>query len=339
MSKPHEELHLPSSLADLISTDRPSLMHILKITLVFAILPMLAQAEELSDADREALIKRIAEIEEQSESQMNQKYRAAMSAFNAAMASENSAMEFYLKCEELLNFEQKQKKFSEFRDWKKKNDEKFAETAFRKALQLQLQWLTLTLKASAEDADREKLSLEVATYLDKMMAQADSLEPYQSVLNQSVTSTVFAQAYNISGIEIENWALSPGQIPAIYDKIILPPLRRIDRIELLKAAWQKRMSQEGELAEKWSNEKASGGLNARSPAYEKFITESLPDLRWNAEVDFFKAGDQRGAASRMLKHIEANISHKSATQWVEQFGKLIQVSPGPAPITSPESTE
>lgn len=120
------------------------------------------------------------------------------------------------------------------------------------------------------------------------MAQADSLEPYQSVLNQSVTSTVFAQAYNISGIEIENWALSPGQIPAIYDKIILPPLRRIDRIELLKAAWQKRMSQEGELAEKWSNEKASGGLNARSPAYEKFITESLPDLRWNAEVDFSK---------------------------------------------------
>lgn len=314
-------------------------MHILKITFAFAFLSMLAKAEELSAADREALIKRIAEIEQQSESYVNQKYRTAMTAFNTAATSENGAMELYLKCEEMLNFEQKQKKNSEFREWKKKNDEKFAETAFRKALQLQLQWLTLTLKASAEDADREKLSLEVATYLDKMMAQADSLAPYQSVLNQSVTSTVFAQAYNISGIEIENWALSPGQIPVIYDKIILPPLRRIDRIEALKAAWQKRISQEGELAEKWSDEKASGGLNARSPAYEKFITESLPDLRWNAEVDIFKAGDQRGAASRMLKHIEANISHKSATQWVEQLAKLIQVSPGPAIIISPETND
>lgn len=303
-------------------------MQILRLTIALTALNMFCQAEGLSEADREALIKRIEEIEKQSESYVNQKYRTAMNAYSAAMTSENSAMELYLKCEEMLNFEQKQKKNSEFRDWKKRNDEKFSETAFRKALQFQLQWLNLTLKASSENADREKLSLEVSSYLDKMVENADALAPYQSILNQSVTSSVFAQAYNISGIEIEKWPLSPGQIGAVYDEIILPPLRRMDRFEALKAAWQKRMVQEGDLVDKWSPEKAGGGLNMRSPAYDKFVTETLPDLKWNAEMDFFKVGDERGSAARMLKHIESNMSHKSTTQWVEELSNLVSSAQG-----------
>ncbi|MES2981724.1 MAG: hypothetical protein V4727_05360 [Verrucomicrobiota bacterium] len=313
-------------------------MHILKLALALTLLPIFCQAEGLSPTEREELIKRIEEIEKQSESYVNQKYRTAMKAYTEAMTNENSAMELYLKCEEMLNFEQKQKKHSEFRDWKKKNDAKFSETAFRKALQFQLQWLSLSLKANSENADREKLSLEVATYVDKMVEHAEVLEPYQSVLNQGVTSTVFAQAYNIGGIEIKKWPLSPGQIGAVYEEIILPPLRRADRIEALKAAWQKRMLQEGELIEKWSPEKAGGGLNAQSPAYEKFVTEALPNLRWNAEMDYFKAGDERGAALRMLKHIDTNMSHKSAPQWLEQLGKLVSATSSSTQKSPPETT-
>lgn len=314
-------------------------MQILRLAIAVTILPVFCQAEELSEADRELLIKRIEEIGKQSESHVNQKYRTAMSAYTAAMANENGAMDLYLKCEEMLNFEQKKKKNSEFRDWKKQNDNKFSETAFRKALQLQLQWLSLTLKAASEETDREKLSLEVAAYVDKMIGQADSLAPYQSVLNQSVTSTVFAQAYNIGGIEIKDWPLSPGQIAAVYDQVILPPLRRFDRIEALKAAWQKRMTQEADLIDKWSSEKARGGLNARSPAYDKFVAETLPELRWKAEMDFFKAGDERGAASRMLKHVENNISHRSATEWVEELGELLSTRASSSPGADAATTQ
>lgn len=314
-------------------------MQILKLAIVLTFVPMISHAEGLSEADREAFIKQLEEIEKKSESYVNQKYSTAMKAYSGAMTSENAAMDLYLKCEELLNFEQKKKKSSEFRDWKKQNSDKFSDTAFRTALQLQLQWLVLTLKASSEDADRDKLSIEATAYLEKMIDQAERIAPYRSILNQSVTSSVFAQAYNIGGIEIKDWPLSPGQIAAVYDQAILPPMRRIDRIEALKTAWQKRMNQEGELVEKWSSEKARGGLNMTSPAYDKFVSETLPELRWNAEVDVYKAGDERGAASRMLKHIETNITHKSATRWVEQFGNLVRASSNSAPKTSTEATE
>lgn len=313
-------------------------MHISKLAIALTLLPMFCQAEGLSPTEREELLKKIEVIEKQSESYVNQKYRTAMKAYTEAMTSENSALELYLKCEEMINFEQKQKKNSDFRDWKKKNDEKFSETAYRRALQLQLQWLSLSLKATSENVDRDKLSLEVATYVDKMLEQAEVLAPYQSILNQGVTSTVFAQAYNIGGIEIKKWPLSPGQISAVYEEIILPPLRRADRIEALKAAWQKRMVQEGELVDKWSSQKASGGLNTHSPAYDKFVTETLPNLRWNAEMDLFKAGDERGSADRMLKHIDTNMSHKSATQWLEQLGKLVNAAPSSVPKSPSKTT-
>lgn len=299
-------------------------MQTLKLSIALAVLPMLSHAEDLTEADREALLDRIEEIQKRSESYVDQKYRAAMSAYSAAMASENSAMDLYLKCEEKLNFEEKKKKHSDFREWKKKNSDKFSDNAFRKALQFQLRWLVLTLKATPEDADREKLAAEAGALLDTMVSNAEGLAAHQSVLNQSVTSSIFAQAYDIGGIDVKDWPLSPGRIASVYDQLLLPPLRRIDRIEALKASWQKRILQEGVLVEKWRSNKNNTKSNERSPAFEKFVAETLPILRWNAEVDIYKAGDERGAAIRMLKHIEDNFTHKSATQWVGQFSELVR---------------
>ena len=47
-------------------------------------------------------------------------------------------------------------------------------------------------------------------------------------------------------------------------------------------------------------------------------------LKWDAEVDLFKVGDEKGAAVRMLKHIEDNLSHESAPQWAEDFVTMLQ---------------
>ncbi len=294
--------------------------HLLIAAVVF--LPLICHGQNLSDADREAMLKKIKTIQDQAESAVDKKYRTAMSALSSAMNNENAAFELYLKCEELMNFEKKNKKAVDFRDWKKNNDEKFSDASFRLALKYQIRWTALSLQASSKNADREKLAIEASKILDAIVDDAEKLAPYQSVLNQSVLSTVFAQAYNISGIEIKDWPLAPGQFEAIYNNLLLPPLRRSDRISSLTTTWQKRISQEGELVQKWKSEgKAKSG--DRSLEYEKFITETLPQLRWEADVDIFKAGDQQGASSRMVKHIEENISHKSAAKWIETLTTLI----------------
>lgn len=311
-------------------------MKIYLLPILLAASTLTSQGQSLTDAEREAILKKIETIQEQANSAVDKKYRGAMSAFSSAMSSENSAFELYLKCEELLNFEKKNKKAVDFRDWKKNNNDKFSEPGFRLALQYQLRWIVLSLQATSKNADREKLALEGSKILDDLVADAEKLAPYQSILNQNVLSSVFAQAYQINGIEIKNWPTAPGALENIYDELILPPLRRPDRIAPLTSFWQKRINQESELVLKWkSNGKEKSGEH--SLEYEKFTTETLPQLRWNAEIDLYKAGDQQGAANRMLTIIEANLQHKAASKWIESLSSLVApktTSPGetkPAP--------
>lgn len=296
----------------------------------FYLLPVLliassltSNAQGLTDADREEILKKIEAIQQQADSMVDKKYQQAMSAFSSAMDNENEALELYLKCEELLNFEKKNKKAADFRDWKKNNQEKHLEAGFRLALQYQLRWLVLSLKATSENADREKLAIEASKILDDLVKDAEALAPHQAILNQNALSSIFAQAYQINGIEIKNWPAAPGSLETVYNNLILPPLRRADRINHLTTFWQKRINQEAELVLKWkSNGKGKSG--EASLEQEKFNNETLPQLRWEAEVDVFKVGDQRGASDRMLKLIQENITHKSAPKWIESFADLVK---------------
>ncbi len=59
--------------------------------------------------------------------------------------------------------------------------------------------------------------------------------------------------------------------------------------------------------------------------------------QWESELDLFKAGDERGAAVRMLAHIEKNLSHHAAPKWAADFIGLLQKEPVPtSPSTATE---
>lgn len=49
------------------------------------------------------------------------------------------------------------------------------------------------------------------------------------------------------------------------------------------------------------------------------------------EVDLFQAGDQAGAAGRMLQHVNNHLTHKSCSKWLQ--GLEVLLSPE-APETS-----
>jgi len=283
-----------------------------------------ARGEGLSDADRETILQRLGTIQEAANSRVDQKYRTALSAFSSAASSEKAALDLYLDSIELVNFKQQDKSVSDFLEWKRSNKEKLSETGFKLALQYQVRWFILVLNAASEEPDMERLASESANILDSIIAQAEDLNGHRSTLQQSVTSTVFAKAYEVNGIKVEEFPLAALQIDALYDQVLLPPLRRVDRISSLRNAWKKRIFQKGELVRLWSVKPGEHlRQGERTPEYEKFIEEDVPALRWKAELDAFEAGDERGAAVVMLKHIESNITHKSAPAWAEQFVALL----------------
>jgi hypothetical protein len=298
--------------------------------------PML-WADPLTNADREELRERLKAIQEGALAHQDQRFKKAADDFRAALQSEDAALELYLKCVELADFTEQQKKGQDFRNWKRDNEERLKRPEFRQALRFQLNWLALTMRAAARPAEIHKLSPEAMEALRAIFANAKSLAGQGELLSRPVLNSVFARAYKIGDLELKSWPESPLQVAAIFEQIILPPLRRPDSIAALSSAWDARIQMELAKAEEFSgggNE--ANGLQRRdplSPAGEVFRKEQMPQLLWKKQVDLFRSGDQRGAALRMLAHINDYLTNSHAPEWIEEFQGL--VSPEPK-VASPE---
>lgn len=301
-----------------------------------------AQAEILSDADRETLLGNLEKLRESANSQVDAKCRLALAAFREAIGSDDAAISLYLNCMEKVDFEDQQKKSADFREWKRKEAEQLSDPGLRLALRQQLRWLVLTLQASSEKADRAKLAVEAQEIVDSIFREPAKFKNQETVLNQAVTSSVFARAYDINSVKVENWPLSPVELGQVYDQVLLPPYRNPNRLSELRAAWIRRIQQEGAKIGHWKaivknpkEEKRIGMASSmQSPAYEKFITETQPKLQWDMEIDLFRNGDESGAAVRMLAHLERYLAHPAVREWGRQFESLLKPATPAAPATA-----
>ena len=304
-------------------------MRILAIiwTSLLAISPAGGQA--LTSADREALLEKLEAVRSSADSKVDERFRMAIAAYRNASTSDQAAADFYLDCIEKVNFKDQRRKNADFREWKRKEAEKLSAPGLGLALRLQLNWLTLTLRAASQKTDRESLLPEVQQILDAIVRDAAALKDHQQSLNPAVNSSFFAKAYDLGNINVDGWPLAPGQLGLVYEQILLPPQRKPDRLEKLRAGWTKRIQQEMALQEAWAgaedpaSKKIGTSAALRSPAYELFLVEVVPELQWKMELDLFKSGDEQGAALRMLSHLEKNIGHKSARSWAAEFSKLL----------------
>lgn len=305
------------------------------VTVLLAGSILATHADPLTDADREALLESLEKLKEDAESKVDARFRMAMAAYRDALASDDATMDFYLKCIEKVNFEDQQKKNSDFRDWKRKEADKLSDPAFRVALRHQLRWLTLYLRSASEKAERMEIAADAQQVVDALFGDLSRLRGQQQVLGQAVTASVFARAYEVGNLERVKWPSSPVQLDDFYGTIVFPLLRHPSRVESLRAAWTKRIQQEGARVEEWNGEEKRNALaqEPKNPAMEKFVTETLPELKWQMEMDLFRAGDEAGAAKRMLDHITTHITHRSARGWGEQLRNLL--APKPAVETQP----
>lgn len=302
-------------------------MKTLILALILATLLPLAAQKKLTPSDREALLDELVRIRKDANAKVDARFDVASRAFRNAAGSPDAAFDLYLKCEEMVSFDEMRKKNVDFREWRRNNDNWLSDPGFHLALQQQLRWLILTLEAASEKPDRDKLGVEAAKIVNSIVAQAEDLSRQQEMLEQEVTSSIFARAYDINGLKVKSWPLSLSPLAEVYEQVLLPPLRRADMIDALKEKWKQRMIDEGVLVQAWSGrpgEKPKTGQ--QSPAFDKFVSEIVPKLKWNTEIDLFKVGDEQAAAIRMLKHIEDNLTHQSAPEWSKDFAKMIKVN-------------
>lgn len=297
----------------------------------------LAQADPLSPADRETLLDNLEKIQNAADTKIDERYKVAIDAYRNALTSDDAAMSLYMNCIEKVNFDDQAKKSADFREWKRKEADKLSDTGFRLALRYQLRWLVLTLQAASPNADRSRLTGQVQDTLDSIFRDISKLKNQQQLLGQSVLSSVFARAYDINHVKAEDWPTSPLDLDGVYGTLLFPPNRIPSRVPTLRALWIKRIQQETLRQEAFNGrqrdeKKATTVENMQSPEFTKFLQEGVPRMQWQMEVDLFKAGDENGAAVRMLDHLKKYVNHPSARDWGEQFKGLLKpklpISPG-----------
>ena len=313
------------------------------LLLVAALCLPFASAAELTESERATLLEKLEAMRANANSKVDARYRLAIAAYQSAMASDQAAIDLYLNCVEKVNFTDQKKKNSEFRDWKRNEADKLSDPGMGLALRIQLRWLILTLRAASEKADREELSTGAREVLDTIVTETEKLKRRRDIIDQSVTSSLYARAYDIGDVKVENWTFSPGNIGEVYEKILMPPLRSTRNTESLRAAWLRRINQETRVKEllhgqiENTGEKRRIGMasDMRSNEVEKFMANNVPQLQWSMEVDLFRHGDERNAAIRMLAQIEKNIGSKSAVKWTAELIGLLTKKEEPAAQVSP----
>ena len=282
----------------------------------------LAAAEEgaLSEVDRQVLLERLKSLQEGAGGRAKERAGSALAAFRTAAGSDDRAHELYLKCVEKVRFEDKKKSSQDFREWKRRHNDRGDSPGFRRVLRHQLNWLLLTIEANNTLKEEQgELSQRAVSALDAILGD-DELEPPQfKQLEEDVTGTVFALAYGVSSEK--KWPASPVKLEDIYKNHILPPLSERKAVAEFRDAWGKWIQQEARLEEAKSRAPDKG---ERSPAFERFLIEKRPQMMWNLEKAVYEMGDQKGAALAMLKHLELFAGHKNEIKWTKDFFKILE---------------
>ena len=293
-------------------------------------------ADPLSQADRQALIEALDALKNKASEHASSRLGSAASDFNAAVASADAATELYIRCVEKVDFEERDRKSSEFREWKKRNKNRLDDDSHGLALRHQLQWTVLTMKAATDPNEAQELAPKVLEALEAIYRTPEELMGNVGILTQSVDSTVFARAYGLTGYTVEGWPMSPLQggnggirVDAPFRQLIFPACRAEADPDALRAAWKRRIHFEDVAMGFWSKDSTEEG---ESLERDKFLAETRPGLEWDMEEDLFKLGDQKRAAINLLDHLKEYIQHSQARDWEARFRQLV------APQES-ESTE
>lgn len=289
------------------------------LPLALALAPL--HAETLSVPEREALLERLDGLRDAARDKVDTKFRGAETAFRTGMASDEAALQLYEKCVQKVDFEDKNRDSQDFREWRRRNKDRMDGPGYARALRHQLGWLVLSLQAASRE-DLGELGPKAREALLAIFSEAEVLRPQRGLLESDVFASVFARAYGLAGMEIENWPSSPLPVDPVYEGVVFPPLRRAGDPEVLRTAWVERIKSEAAVFERMTG----GERDKNDPlplAYTKYLAETQPDLIWRMEEDVYKAGDQRGAALRMLEHLEKNIAHRKASEWEARFRGLV----------------
>jgi hypothetical protein len=315
-------------------------------------------ADPLEPRDIDSALARLERITREVEGRKAGRLSAAVAAFRGGVASDAAAMDLYLDCLEKVRYTDQGRSAGEFREWKRQNKDRLADSGLRAALRHQLRWLLLGLEAAEKPESRGDAATKALQAVRDVFADARSLRAHRGILRENVFGSVFCQAYEITHLAPRDWPGSPLPVEDVYERLILPPLRDAARLESLRGAWNSRIAHEAAeiemetgsfgVAEGLTGGETTGGPGRRPEGVRpptgrsgsgesrisRFMSERRPVLLWQMQIDVFNAGGARDAVTQMLSLIEANVAHRNAIEWTSTLRSLLDGAAAPPPVAT-----
>jgi hypothetical protein len=144
-------------------------------------------------------------------------------------------------------------------------------------------------------------------------------------VKSSIASSIFVVWKQVQDYvsSVDNWEMVPGNVDGIYQKTILPELRRVKDPRVLEY-WDMRMQRDEDNASK----------SGRNFDLTKFYDTDKPQLMWNRAQELLVLNMKNRAINDMMVVIKTYPTHPNVPDWISQVEALVQppaASPAPAP--------
>jgi hypothetical protein len=286
-------------------------------------------AQTTAPIDAKSMLASLQDIKQKQADSAKSQLLQTITDFTAACSDDGAALNFYVEAVRVTRFVGRDHEDSAFREWKKDQLDRLKPSAIRIALRYTM--LSLQRAAGATDDQIFPVLLGYASDTADILPALDApgipgkgRGEDQDILREPVSDNIFARWYNIGGqlSALDNWEPVPANIDGIYQKILLPVMRKNRDPRILKY-WDNKIITE------------RGRASTETAAFDtdRFNLTRRPALLWSRAEDEVAIGMRDQGVTDMYNLVKAFPAHPDAAKWIAELEGLL-APPAPAPAAT-----
>jgi len=237
----------------------------------------------------------------------------AIQDLSAAAASPASAIAFFTNAMKAISFAGQPRAQILFMEWKKAEEEHLKNPEMRSAICLHLRYLVLSLQHACGMTVSRSLPTLIA-YCDQVASSKQGVQQHDMLQKINIHRSIFTKWYGIEKLleGFDDWESSPGNVDGIWQKTILPQLRK-DKDPRVILYWDNKLKSAAATASK----------TRRAFDSDQFDNIAKPGLLWSRAEDLIEIGQRNRGLTEMLAIIKGWPNHSERANWRAEMETIL----------------
>ncbi|MEI7901488.1 MAG: hypothetical protein WCK89_14655 [bacterium] len=291
-----------------------------------ALLASMVMAQQ-ADFDKAVVLRELDKLEQLHKERVTVEQKNIRKALENALSNTKALLDLYQEAVYATRFEGGKKDSSDFRKWKKDQEDILKADDFQAILAMHVSYLYLTLlRASGEDI--EKINEALIRHVSKVWAAEGKFDFHKQtnaeLLDRPVTQGVLARRYQLGQKlggpqegelpkdQEKTWEWLPANTDGMLDKTVFPFLRK-KKSPVLITIWETRIANEAARVKRL-------GLNDKAA---QFTQQTLPKLNWQRARDLVLLRREAEGFSTMIEILRQYANHAEFDKYAGELRNLL----------------